>query len=152
MASNSYTVEAVLKADTSNFTSNLDRASSAFNTFTNSAKSKLGTIGDNFEKVGSSMNKKLTVPIMAGLGASVKTFTTFDDSMRKVAATSGIAADSSSKAYMQMRKQAQDLGATTRYSASEVAEGMNYMAMAGWSAEDTMKGIPAVLDLAVRVW
>ena len=148
MASNSYTVEAVLKADTSNFTSNLDRASSAFNTFTNSAKGKLGAIGDSFEKVGSSMNKKLTVPIMAGLGASVKTFTTFDDSMRKVAATSGIAADSSSKAYMQMRKQAQDLGASTRYSASEVAEGMNYMAMAGWSAEQTMAGIPAVLDLA----
>jgi TP901 family phage tail tape measure protein len=148
MASNSYTVEAVLKADTSNFTSNLDRASSAFNTFTNSAKGKLGAIGDNFEKVGNSMNKKLTVPIMAGLGASVKTFTTFDDSMRKVAATSGIAADSSSKAYMQMRKQAQDLGASTRYSASEVAEGMNYMAMAGWSAEQTMAGIPAVLDLA----
>lgn len=148
MASNSYTVEAVLKADTSNFTSNLDRASSAFNTFTNSAKGKLGAIGDYFEKVGSSMNKKLTVPIMAGLGASVKTFTTFDDSMRKVAATSGIAADSSSKAYMQMRKQAQDLGASTRYSASEVAEGMNYMAMAGWSAEQTMAGIPAVLDLA----
>lgn len=148
MASNSYTVEAVLKADTSNFTSNLDRASSAFNTFTNSAKGKLGAIGDNFEKIGSSMNKKLTVPIMAGLGASVKTFTTFDDSMRKVAATSGIAADSSSKAYMQMRKQAQDLGASTRYSASEVAEGMNYMAMAGWSAEQTMAGIPAVLDLA----
>lgn len=148
MASNSYTVEAILKADTSNFTSNLNRASSAFNTFANSAKSKLGTIGDNFEKVGSSMNKKLTVPIIAGLGASVKTFTTFDDSMRKVAATSGIAADSSSKSYMQMRKQAQDLGATTRYSASEVAEGMNYMAMAGWSAEQTMAGIPAVLDLA----
>lgn len=148
MASNSYTVEAVLKADTSNFTSNIDRASSAFDTFTNSVKGKLGAIGDNFEKVGNSMNKKLTVPIMAGLGASVKTFTTFDDSMRKVAATSGIAADSSSKAYMQMRKQAQDLGASTRYSASEVAEGMNYMAMAGWSAEQTMAGIPAVLDLA----
>lgn len=148
MASNSYTVEAVLKADTSNFTSNLDRASSVFNTFANSAKGKLGAIGDNFEKVGNSMTKKLTVPIMAGLGASVKTFTTFDDSMRKVAATSGIAADSSSKAYMQMRKQAQDLGATTRYSASEVAEGMNYMAMAGWCAEQTMAGIPAVLDLA----
>lgn len=148
MTSNSYTVEAVLKADPSNFTSNLDRASSAFDTFTNSVKGKLGAIGDNFEKVGSSMNKKLTVPIMAGLGASVKTFTTFDDSMRKVAATSGIAADSSSKAYMQMRKQAQDLGASTRYSASEVAEGMNYMAMAGWSAEQTMAGIPAVLDLA----
>lgn len=148
MATNSYTVEAVLKADTSNFTSNLDRASSSFKTFTNNAKDKLGAISDKFEKVGSSMNKKLTVPIMAGMGASVKTFTTFDDSMRKVAATSGIAADSSSKAYMQMRKQAQDLGASTRYSASEVAEGMNYMAMAGWSAEQTMAGIPAVLDLA----
>ena len=148
MASSSYTVEAVLKADTSNFTSNLDRASSSFKTFTSNAKDKLGAISDNFEKVGNSMTKKLTVPIMAGLGTSVKTFTTFDDSMRKVAATSGIAADSSSKAYMQMRKQAQDLGATTRYSASEVAEGMNYMAMAGWSAEQTMAGIPAVLDLA----
>lgn len=148
MTSYSYTVEAVLKADMSNFTSNLDRASSSFKTFTSNAKDKLGAIGDNFEKVGNSMTKKLTVPIMAGLGASVKTFTTFDDSMRKVAATSGIAADSSSKSYMQMRKQAQDLGATTRYSASEVAEGMNYMAMAGWSAEQTMAGIPAVLDLA----
>ena len=148
MASNSYTVEAILKADTSNFTSNLDKASSSFKKFTNSAKGKLSSIGDSFEKVGNSMNKKLTVPIMAGLGASVKTFTTFDDSMRKVAATSGIAADSSSKAYMQMRKQAQDLGASTRYSASEVAEGMNYMAMAGWSAQETMAGIPAVLDLA----
>lgn len=148
MVSYSYTVEAVLKADTSNFTSNLDRASSSFKTFTSNAKDKLGAISDNFEKVGNSMTKKLTVPIMAGLGASVKTFTTFDDSMRKVAATSGIAADSSSKSYMQMRKQAQDLGATTRYSASEVAEGMNYMAMAGWSAEQTMAGIPAVLDLA----
>lgn len=148
MADNSYTVEAVLKADTSSFTSNIKSAGSAVEEFTNNAKTKLGSVGDKFEKVGSSLSKKLTAPIVAGVGASVKTFTSFDDSMRKVAATSGIAADSSSKSYMAMRKQAQDLGATTRYSASEVAEGMNYMAMAGWSAEQTMAGIPAVLDLA----
>nr|DAG73976.1 MAG TPA: minor tail protein [Caudoviricetes sp.] len=148
MADNSYTVEAVLKADTSSFTSNIKSAGSAVEEFTNNAKTKLGSVGDKFEKVGSSLSKKLTAPIVAGVGASIKTFTSFDDSMRKVAATSGIAADSSSKSYMAMRKQAQDLGATTRYSASEVAEGMNYMAMAGWSAEQTMAGIPAVLDLA----
>ncbi|MCO4605169.1 Phage tape measure [Streptococcus infantarius subsp. infantarius] len=148
MSSNTYTVEAVLKADTSNFASNIKSAGSAVEEFTNNAKTKLGSVGDKFEKVGSSLSKKLTAPIVAGVGASVKTFTSFDDSMRKVAATSGIAADSSSKSYMAMRKQAQDLGATTRYSASEVAEGMNYMAMAGWSAEQTMAGIPAVLDLA----
>lgn len=148
MADNSYTVEAVLKADTSSFTSNIKSAGSAVEEFTNNAKTKLGSVGDKFEKVGSSLSKKLTAPIVAGMGASVKTFTSFDDAMRQVAATSGIAADSSSKSYMAMRKQAQDLGATTRYSASEVAEGMNYMAMAGWSAEQTMAGIPAVLDLA----
>lgn len=148
MSSNTYTVEAVLKADTSNFASNIKSAGSAVEEFTNNAKTKLGAVGDKFEKVGSSLSKKLTAPIVAGVGASVKTFTSFDDAMRKVAATSGIAADSSSKSYVAMRKQAEQLGATTRYSASEVAEGMNYMAMAGWSAKQTMAGIPAVLDLA----
>ena len=148
MSSNTYTVEAVLKADASGFTGSINNARSAFENFTKGTESKLSKVGDSLGKIGSTLNKRVTVPVATGLGASVKIFQSFDDAMRKVAATSGIAADSSSKSYVEMRKQAEQLGASTRYSASEVAEGMNYMAMAGWSAEQTMAGIPAVLDLA----
>ncbi|MCY7157522.1 phage tail tape measure protein [Streptococcus gallolyticus subsp. gallolyticus] len=148
MSSNTYTVEAVLKADASGFTGSINNARSAFENFTKGTEVKLSKVGDSLGKIGSTLNKRVTVPVATGLGASVKIFQSFDDAMRKVAATSGIAADSSSKSYVAMRKQAEQLGASTRYSASEVAEGMNYMAMAGWSAEQIMAGIPAVLDLA----
>jgi len=80
---------------------------------------------------------------------------TFDSSMSQVAATMGYTtaelADSTSEAaqsLQQLRDFAQEMGSTTAFSASESAEALNYMALAGYDAKTSMEMLPTVLDLA----
>lgn len=69
---------------------------------------------------------------------------TFDSSMSQVAAVSGASADE----VEQLRDKAKEMGATTKFSASEAADAFNYMAMAGWKTEDMISGIDGILNLA----
>lgn len=104
---------------------------------------KLKDVGSNIEGAG----KKL-LPVMAtvtALGtASVKTAADFEAAMSKVAAVSG-ATGSDLEA---LSKKAREMGSKTKFSASEAAEAMNYMAMAGWKTEDMLSGIEGVMNLA----
>lgn len=68
----------------------------------------------------------------------------FDASMSQVGAVSGATGEDLEK----LRQKAKEMGASTKYSASEVADGFNYMAMAGWKTEDMLSGIPGILNLA----
>ncbi len=68
----------------------------------------------------------------------------FEAGMSKVAAVSGASADE----LEQLTAKAKELGATTKFTASETAEAMNYMAMAGWKTEDMLNGIDGVLNAA----
>lgn len=68
----------------------------------------------------------------------------FEAGMSKVAAVSGASAEDVAL----LTEKAKEMGATTKFSASEAAEAFNYMAMAGWKAEDMISGIPGVLNLA----
>ena len=74
----------------------------------------------------------------------VKVGINFDSSMSKVAAISGATADE----LQQLRDKAKEMGSTTQFTATEAAEAMNYMAMAGWKTEDMLKGIDGVMNLA----
>ena len=47
-----------------------------------------------------------------------------------------------------LREKAREMGAKTKFSASEAAEAMNYMAMAGWKSKDMIGGIEGVMNLA----
>ena len=104
---------------------------------------KMKTMGDNVTNVG-----KKFLPVTAGvvgLGtAAVKTAADFDSAMSKVAAVSG-ATGSDLDA---LRDKAREMGAKTKFSASEAAEAMNYMAMAGWKTQDMLDGIEGVMNLA----
>lgn len=104
---------------------------------------KLKDVGSNIEGAG----KKL-LPVAAtvtALGtASVKTAADFEAAMSKVAAVSG-ATGSDLEA---LTKKAREMGSKTKFSASEAAEAMNYMAMAGWKTEDMLSGIEGVMNLA----
>ena len=83
--------------------------------------------------------------VVTGLGtAAVKTAADFDSAMSKVAAVSG-ATGSDLEA---VRDKAREMGEKTKFSASEAAEAMNYMAMAGWKTEDMLSGIEGVMNLA----
>jgi TP901 family phage tail tape measure protein len=98
----------------------------------------------SMEKVGKSMSLYVTAPLAAIGGIATKINMDFDDSMRKVMATT----NSTMEEFNKLKITAQQMGAQTRYSASESAEAMNYMALAGWKTEQIISGIPAVLNLA----
>lgn len=69
---------------------------------------------------------------------------TFDTSMSNVGAISGATADEMDA----LRDKAKEMGASTKFSASQVSDGFGYMAMAGWKTEQMIDGIDGVLNLA----
>lgn len=68
----------------------------------------------------------------------------FDTSMSKVAALSGATEEELS----QLRDTAKDWGSKTRYSATEAADAIGYMSLAGWDAQTSMDALGGVLNLA----
>jgi len=107
------------------------------------AGEKLKTVGDNISSAGQALMPLSTAA--AGLTAGiVKTTADFDSAMSKVAAVSGAAGDD----FDALRDKAREMGETTKFSASESAEAMNYMAMAGWKTEQMLEGIDGVMNLA----
>lgn len=108
-----------------------------------SAHQRLAKFGTSIRGLGTKMlgvGAGLAVPIVA----AVKVFTNFDDQMRKVQAVTGtVGAD-----FEKLTNQAKALGSTTSFSASQAAEGMKFLGQAGFSTEQILAGIPAVLDLA----
>lgn len=68
----------------------------------------------------------------------------FEAGMSQVAAVSG----ASGAELEQLTAKAKELGAATKFTATETAEALNYMAMAGWKTEEMLAGIDGVLDLA----
>lgn len=107
------------------------------------AGEKMQDVGGKVEGVG----KKL-LPVtgaVVGLGvAAVKTAADFDAAMSQVAAVSGASGEDLER----LRKKAREMGEQTKFSASEAAEAMNYMAMAGWKTEDMLNGIEGIMSLA----
>ncbi len=116
----------------------------------NTAFAKIGAAGEVMQNVGdkiSGAGEKL-LPVTAGITAlgtvAVKTGADFDSAMSKVAAVSGATGDD----LQALRDKAREMGSQTKFSASEAAEAMNYMAMAGWKTEDMLSGIEGVMNLA----
>ncbi|AKS69301.1 hypothetical protein NP71_06955 [Staphylococcus schleiferi] len=105
---------------------------------------KLQDIGKKMQAVGKSMTLHVTAPVAAGFGLAAKKSIDFDDSMRKVKATSG----ATSGEFQQLRDKALEMGAKTKFSASQSAEALNYMALAGWDTKDMLNGIDGVMQLA----
>ena len=114
------------------------------------ALQKIGATGEKWKEVGGNIENagKKLMPVTATVTAlgtvSVKTAADFESSMSKVAAVSG-ATGSDLEA---LSKKAREMGSKTKFSASEAAEAMNYMAMAGWKTEDMLSGIEGVMNLA----
>lgn len=114
------------------------------------AVQKIATAGESLKSAGdkvSSAGEKF-LPASAAvtvLGvAAVKTASDFDSSMSQVAAVSGATGEDFDK----LRAKAREMGAKTKFSASEAADAMNYMAMAGWKTSGMLDGIKGIMNLA----
>ena len=114
------------------------------------ALQRIGAAGEKLRDVGSAIEgagRKL-MPVTAAVGglsaAAVKVASDFDSAMSQVAAVSGAAG----KELDALRDKAREMGSKTKFSASEAAEAMNYMAMAGWKTGDMLEGIEGIMNLS----
>lgn len=122
-------------------------ASNSFERFkekTKGLRTNLTNIGKGIGDAGKSLSQKVTLPVV-GLGAGIlKTASDFEKSMNNVKAKS----QATGKDFKALRDMAIQLGSSTRFSASEAADGMTFLAQAGFKTNDILKATPALLDLA----
>ncbi len=118
---------------------------------------KFAALGNTLKAVGAAISAAVTA-VGVGVGAVVSkindcvdVYSNFDDSMRQVAATMGMSADEIGKTggkFEMLERAAEKAGSTTRFSASQAADALNYLALAGYDAEKSAATLPKVLDLA----
>lgn len=100
--------------------------------------------GKQMTKTGKQMTTKVTLPVLAFGSVIVLTASKFEKSMNRVRALTGATGED----FELLNTQAKDLGRTTAFSASQAAEGMGFLAQAGFEVQEIYQAMPAMLDLA----
>ena len=111
------------------------------------AKKGFGSLGKVAGKTAEVIKKSMLIGVGAIAGFAtyaIKAGSDFDSAMSEVSAISGASGD----ALKSLEDKAKEMGATTKFSASESAEALKYMAMAGWESEKMLDGLPGVMNLA----
>lgn len=109
-----------------------------------SGVSKIGSLASGAMKATTAIIGGAATAIV-GLGtAAVKVGSDFEAAMSNVGAISGATGDELDA----LTAKAQEMGAKTKFSASESADAFSYMAMAGWKTEDMLNGIEGIMNLA----
>ena len=139
---------AYLDMDTTGFTHAFDTASEQLSGFADGGiEGALGSIGAAATTAGRALTLGITTPLLTAAGAAVSVGMGFDESMSNVYGL--MSSLNLSQSQMDaLRDTAREMGATTKFSASEAADAMGYMALAGWNDQKVIAGLPGVLNLA----
>jgi TP901 family phage tail tape measure protein len=128
----------VLDADTRG----LKRGEQDLNSLAMTSDRAAGVVTSGFKRIGVAIAGAFAVS--GGIGQIIQTNAEFGASMSKVAAISGATGDEFDK----LREKALEMGAATQFSASQAADALGFLAMAGFSAAEAIEAIPDVLSLA----
>ena len=134
-----------LKLNASGFTAGVNEAEQSlggFQTRLKTAMTDLQSAGESISRVGTMMTIGLTVPIMAAGKQMLSVAADFQKGMSQVEAVSGATSDEMER----LTAKAKEMGIVTAFSASDAAEALKYMSMAGWDAEQMLDGIEAVMN------
>jgi TP901 family phage tail tape measure protein len=134
------TLRAYLELDTSKWTSRLQQSVSSFA----QVGDKIDQIGAKAERAGTVLSVGVTAPIVALGTAATKTFLDFDNAMKGVQA----ALTPTEAELKQLEAAAIEWGAKTQFSATESAEALGELGKAGFSVQQSIAGLPSVLQLA----
>lgn len=147
MAVNMGSAVAYLELDTSKFSKGFKSAYNDLKVFGDksaTAEQKVKGLSSAFKTTGSILTKNVTLPLV-GVGAmAVKVASDFESGMSEVQAISG----ATGKDLEDLKDKAIEMGAKTKFSATESADAFKYMAMAGWDTEAMLAGIEGVMNLA----
>lgn len=105
---------------------------------------KLRAVGNTMNSVGNSLSMYATMPILAVGTATVKAASSFEAAMSEVKAISGATGEE----FDALVEKARHMGETTKYSATQSAEALKYMAMAGWRTQQMLDGLEGIMYLA----
>lgn len=147
MAINMGSAIAYLELDTSKFSKGFASAYNDLKVFgdkSSTAEQKFKGFSSALNTVGSGLAKGVTLPLLGVGTAAVKVASSFDSAMSEVKAISG----ATGTQFAQLRDKAIEMGAKTKFSATESAEAFKYMAMAGWDTKDMLNSISGVMNLA----
>lgn len=146
-----FTLVASLTLDSSKYEKGLDDSERRASSFGDKVKTGLSTAA----KVGVAALAATTTAAVAFGKSAVDVGRNFDSSMSQVAATMGFTVEElntagsvAAETYNQLRDFAQQMGSETVFSASQAADALNYMALAGYDAQTAMQMLPNVLNLA----
>lgn len=137
-------IEAIFTANTQNFKAAVSEMGKSIDSFQKSTGDKFEKTSALFNKVGKGLSVGLTAPLAALGGMAVNTALGFDSQMSKVQAISNATAEE----FKAMEKTAREVGASTKYTAQQSAEGMEILASAGLNASENMAVIKDVANLA----
>ena len=135
-----FDLQAVIRLDSDQFENGVKQAEKSGSSLATSLKSGLATAA----KVGAAAIGAASAAVGALGGYAVKAGGDFDTAMSEVSAISG----ATSSELDALREKAKEMGAATKFSASESAEAFKYMSMAGWKTGDMLDGIEGIMNLA----
>ena len=125
--------------------------SSALDTGLNRLESSIVSAGDRIKKIGggmknfgTTMTKAVSAPLAGLVGLSVKVAMDFEAGMSEVQAISG----ATGTQLEMLKEKAKEMGSSTKFSATESAEAMKFMALAGWDTTQIMSGLEGVMSLS----
>lgn len=145
-----FNLVAKLSVDSSGFDSGIKNAKRNITSLSKTFGGNVGKMGRGMEQIGNGMTavgKKImpmSAAVAGGFGIAIKKTMDFDSAMSEVGAISG----ATGQQLDILRQKAKDMGASTKFSATESAEAMKYMAMAGWDTTQMTDGLAGIMDLA----
>ena len=131
-------MDAGAELDGSHYTATLDIVSNLGNGLSGVAQNGTATARNMIAGVVGAAGLSL------GIGSAVSSFSDFEAGMSQVQAISG----ATSEEMADLTQKAKEMGATTKFTATQSAEAFNYMAMAGWKPDEMMDGIEGIMNLA----
>jgi TP901 family phage tail tape measure protein len=141
---NAFAIFGRLALDSSQYDSGLRGAESRTTASANRMAQDWKKVGEAAETLGKNLSVFVTAPLVAFGATSIKTAGDFEAAMNRVA---GITRATGVE-FQQLENLAKELGATTQFSASQAADAMGFLAMAGFDTNQIMEALPGTLELA----
>jgi TP901 family phage tail tape measure protein len=141
---NAFAIFGRLALDSSQYDSGLRGAESRTTASANRMAQDWKKIGEAAETLGKNLSVFVTAPLVAFGATAIKTAGDFEAAMNRVA---GITRATGVE-FQQLENLAKELGATTQFSASQAADAMGFLAMAGFDTNQIISALPGTLELA----
>ena len=135
------TADVLVRAKTDKFNKDIDKSEKKVKSFAASGKKNLAVLSKSFVSLAGPAGVAAFTASLAGVGAIGAKFE------KQMATVRGIAR-ASEKDFKLLSDAAKEMGATTEWSATQSAEALEFMALAGWNVQKSIEGLPLMLDAA----